>query len=483
MRHAGYARPGFIAGLCLALAMTSALAADPTADQLLDTALKALGGQQEGIVITAHGYDACLGQPWSVKQGWSRWELTDYHRTFDYRNGATKHNAQRRAGMDGEHIGGCGAQPNATAAPQQSLTDANAPWSDQLVLWLTPQGFLQLMAAGKPELARDSKGWQITVPMPRDGINYKLIGHLNANNEIDWVHTWLDDPVFGDMLVEAEFGHYKQYDGVKFPQSYTIKQGGSATLALTIDGASASSEAVVTTAPRRTFAALGDSGIAFTEVGKGVFVLGGSYQSVAVEFDQFSVVIDGLQNDSRAKQLIMFTKQAIPNKPIRYVVTTHAHFDHASGLRQFAAEGATIIAHKSDIDFYKQALAAPRTLRTKATEPNSVSAKLQAVDDHYVIEDKAGQKVELYALQPNLHAADMLIAYIPSTHTVVEADLLQPWISPQFGGKNGPHPLLVYLDQELTRLKLDYQNFVSVHAPPNPPLMQKADLQAALGKH
>ena len=49
----------------------------------------------------------------------------------------------------------------------------------------------------------------------------------------------------------------------------------------------------------------------------------------------------------------------------------------------------------------------------------------------------------------------MLIGYIPSTHTVVEADLLQPWISPQFGGKNGPHPLLVYLDQELKRLGLD----------------------------
>ena len=36
----------------------------------------------------------------------------------------------------------------------------------------------------------------------------------------------------------------------------------------------------------------------------------------------------------------------IPNKPIRYVVNTHAHFDHASGLAPIAAEGITIITHE-----------------------------------------------------------------------------------------------------------------------------------------
>jgi len=36
----------------------------------------------------------------------------------------------------------------------------------------------------------------------------------------------------------------------------------------------------------------------------------------------------------------------LPNKPIKYVVNTHHHFDHAGGLGLFVAEGAIIITHE-----------------------------------------------------------------------------------------------------------------------------------------
>ena len=42
---------------------------------------------------------------------------------------------------------------------------------------------------------------------------------------------------------------------------------------------------------------------------------------------------------------------------------------------------------------------------------------VQGVDEHFVIEDKNGQKVELFALKPNPHAADMLIACAPLDET------------------------------------------------------------------
>jgi len=35
-------------------------------------------------------------------------------------------------------------------------------------------------------------------------------------------------------------------------------------------------------------------------------------------------------------------KRVIPNKPVKYVVNTHCHIDHSSGLRAAVAEGATI---------------------------------------------------------------------------------------------------------------------------------------------
>jgi hypothetical protein len=59
--------------------------------------------------------------------------------------------------------------------------------------------------------------------------------------------------------------------------------------------------------------------------------------------------------------------------------------------------------------------------------------------------------------------------------------LLQPWINPVFGG--GDHPFLIWFADELDRLGLDYQQFVPIHRPANPPLMTKSDLMEAVGRN
>ena len=42
----------------------------------------------------------------------------------------------------------------------------------------------------------------------------------------------------------------------------------------------------------------------------------------------------------------------IPNKPIRFLVNTHQHFDHIGGLRTYMHIGATIITHWKNLSFY-----------------------------------------------------------------------------------------------------------------------------------
>ena len=472
--------------LCMFLLVQPASAAvrQESVTDFRKVALAALGGQQiTAIEFTGNGWEACLGQAWSVNEGWARWELTNYRRVIDYTNGTSSQTAQRRAGMDADHIGGCGAQPAAASAPQQSFIQSTAAWPDQLLIWLTPHGFLRLLESGKPVIAKEGKGWKVNLPLERDSIKYTLIGHFNARRELLSIQTWIDDPVFGDMEVLAEFGPYQRYNGVNYPLTLVIKQGGYPTLSLAIASASPSSETLANNTARPRAAAPAAEGPKFTEIGKGMFAISGGYQSVAVEFDKFCVVIDGLQNDARVQELIKQVKQAIPDKPIRYVVSTHSHFDHASGLRQFAAEGATILTHELNVDFFRKALSTPRTLRLNPTEPDTVAVKVEGIADHFEISDGVGQRVDVYALGQSPHAADMLIAWLPSSKTVVEADTLQPWISPAFGGNNGPHPFLLYLDAGLKKLKLDYQHFVPVHTPPMPPLMERADLEKVLAGH
>src|SRR5690606_17941911 len=272
------------------------------------------------------------------------------------------------------------------------------------------------------------------------------------------------------------------YSALTFPESILYKQGGLTTFELSIDGVVANTESEVTPpgGPRMGGGPPSGNDAPYVEIGDGIFVMLGAYQGVAVEFDDFAVVIDGLQNDTRAREMIELTHAAIPGKLIRYVVVTHSHFDHASGLRLFADEGATVLTHADNVAFFEDAVSAPRSLSgDPSLDRVAMPVDVQGVDGRFVIRDDAGQAVELHALEGGLHASDMLVAYLPSVKAVVESDLLQPWINPVFGG--GQHPYLIYLHAELERLGLDYEQFVPIHQPPEPPMMPRSALEEAVG--
>jgi len=446
-------------------------------------AIEALGGEATTLEFTASGWDACLGQAWAVTEGWARWELTDYRRVIDYQSGTSIQSAERRAGLDPERIGGCGAQVNATATPQQSSIRAGAGFAAELPIWLTPHGFLALADSHEPSVTGEDNGWSVALDVAEDGITYRVVGLYGEDYLPQRIGTWIDDPVFGDMPVVAQFSAFEDFAGVTFPGEMTLAQGGLATLALAIESVTKDVASPEIPAPRSFGGAAAAAGPSVTEIGAGVFVMPGAYQGVAVEFDDFSVVIDGMQSDARTQEIIRLTHETIPDKPIRYVVNTHSHFDHASGLRQYAAEGATILTHQINVPFFRAALANPRTLNPSPTEPSQISAEIQGIGERFGITDASGQWLEIVPLVASPHAADMLIAWLPAISTVVESDLLQPWINPIFAGSgDGPHPLLVYLDRELERNELDVMQFVTVHNPPEPPTMPRSALDLALGR-
>lgn len=451
--------------------------------ELHTAALAALGSTTlQRLEFQGSGWEACLGQPWRIDAGWARWELQDYRRVLAFDTGHSLHSAQRRAGLDPERLGGCGAQPGAVATAQQSAITPASDWASQLPLWLTPQGFLNLAARHAATIRADDTGWTVDFSVQQGGVVYPFSGQLDAGLLPVRIETRIDNTVFGDMLVEAEFSDYRDFGSVRFPARMVHKQGGHPVLDLAISqvlpDTAASAEA-----PARPVAGSGGQSVVgttlLTEVAPGIHVSDGTYQGVIVDMESGLVIIDGLQSDARAAELIGQAKSLFPGKPLRYVISTHNHFDHAAGLRNFVAEGATLITHKSNEAFFKAALSAPRTLEN--TDPRAVPVSVLGVGDFFVLSDRRN-RIELYRLQGSLHADDMLIAYLPAINAVVEADLLQPWINPVFGGSGAePHPFLVHLAAELQRLGLPYTQFIPIHRPPRPPFMSKAELMTAIG--
>jgi hypothetical protein len=185
---------------------------------------------------------------------------------------------------------------------------------------------------------------------------YPINGWINEDHMINKVQTWLPNPVFGDMFVElrAQRG-YKDYGGVKFPNEFhqSIGDPPSPGLDIQITDVKPNLPAPRCKCPPmcrpRPYSRRG----ANAALAPGVWLLGGAYNSLAVEFKDFALVVEAPQDGERSLAVIAETHRLMPTKPIRYVVNTHHHFDHAGGLREFAAEDALIVTQESNFNYYE----------------------------------------------------------------------------------------------------------------------------------
>jgi glyoxylase-like metal-dependent hydrolase (beta-lactamase superfamily II) len=167
-------------------------------------------------------------------------------------------------------------------------------------------------------------------------------------------------------------------------------------------------------------------------------------------------------------------KQAIPNKPIRFVVNSHPHFDHASGLAAAVADGATILTHRNNEPVLERLLSGPRTLTgdSLSKASNRRTNVVQAIGDREVRKGSNGKVVEIHLL-PNEHSDGLVAVFLPAEKTLWAADITVV----------NPTPVQVGVVRSavnaLNRLKIDYETWLPAH-PPNPDRpLTRADVNAA----
>jgi glyoxylase-like metal-dependent hydrolase (beta-lactamase superfamily II) len=86
------------------------------------------------------------------------------------------------------------------------------------------------------------------------------------------------------------------------------------------------------------------------------FLAGGSHNSVLVEYSTYLAMIEAPLDEARSLAVISEARKLAPNKPIKYLINTHHHFDHSGGVRTYVAEGATIITNEINKGYYEQVL-------------------------------------------------------------------------------------------------------------------------------
>ena len=199
----------------------------------------------------------------------------------------------------------------------------------------------------------------------------------------------------------------------------------------------------------------------------GVWYVGGiRHASVAVEFRDFVAVVEAPLNEKRAIAVIDEVYRLAPKKPIRYLVNTHHHFDHAGGMRTFVAEGAAIVTRQMNREFYEKVVFSPtaRTLepdRLFLLNPDVVRDPVfELVNQKYVISDGT-RTLDVYPVPAFDHASSMVFAYLPRERLAVNADMYTP---PKQGAPL-PKPSVStrMLLQTIQRLGLDVAQHVGLH--------------------
>jgi hypothetical protein len=149
--------------------------------------------------------------------------------------------------------------------------------------------------------------------------------------------------VLGDMLVETTYSNYARVTSeLSFPTRIVQQQGGFPALELWVSLAEPKSDGRPRGARCRQERDP-PAGARRRAEGRERRVLADrcTHHSVAIEMRDHVVLVEAPLTEERSTAVVAKVKETIPNKPIRFVVNTHHHFDHSGGLRTLVEEGAT----------------------------------------------------------------------------------------------------------------------------------------------
>jgi glyoxylase-like metal-dependent hydrolase (beta-lactamase superfamily II) len=450
---------------------------------VVDAAVAALGAANvRTIQFSGWGFDYVFGQSYTPGAAWPRFSLPAYTMTIDFAAPAMRDD-RRRVQIEDPPLGG-GFQPLAAEQRLIALVNGSHAWdvvgdaaivpgfrndrqtnvvgrTDQI--WLTPHGFLKLAAASTTTVrsvtVRGARKTILTVTSPTCG---KFEGTLNDQHLVERIDRWWGHSVLGDALMEAAFSDYKDFGGVKFPARIQQRQGGYPLLDLTVADVRVNPAVQLDVPANIRNAPVPTSLIGTPEkVAEGVWVLPTYAKSVAIEFRDHVAVVEAAETEAQSIEAIDAVKKTIPNKPIRYLINTHSHFDHIGGMRTYAAEGATIVTHRDNVPFYQQVWANPRTLSPDRLSRSGRTASFEGVTGTRMLSDGT-RRLVIYHYAGNMHNPGMLMAYLPDEKILIEADSFSPPAAPLTAPPNALVNLKHFVDS-VDRLQLDIEQVIPIH--------------------
>ena len=461
----------------------------PDAMALVRAADTAIGASKVHSIRYAgqNGYVTVYGQSGTsdVQHQWPRYNLDLFSRVIDYDTMSMREEQIHSQGAWPDEGGG--ERPIAGQRRQLHFYRDGFAWNENpdgsvvaapqdaqerlLEIVMTPHGFVR--AAEKAhDLHVDAHQESFDSIHKVYAVTFKYLdkfpiaGWIDENNNVVKVTSWFKSPMVGDEYVETRYARYRDYNGFRFGpqihQSIGVPPDPSYDFVASTVEVNVPDAAPAVPAAVRTYG--GSTAVIQTrQLAAGTWLIGGNgYYSAALEFGNFAAVIEAPLDDIRSQAVIAETHRLIPNKPLRYVVNTHHHYDVAGGLRGYAAEDVLIVTQQSNYDNY-ESLA--MSLHSQQIDPDSQGRAPRQVhyirmEEHWTMTD-GQRKLEIYHVQNQGHSEDMLMAWLPAEKILFETDLFE---APPAARTPPATPLNMALLYNLERVRAAPEKIVSMRS-------------------
>src|SRR5262249_16443049 len=399
---------------------------------------------------------------------WPRFNLKSFTRSVNYDTALLRDDLVRTQALDPPRGGS--QQPLRGEQRQLFFVSGDHAWNvvgdvanpapvalaeRQVQIWMTPHGVLKAAAARNATI----RGRMISFEDPG---RYRLKATMDVHDLVALVEAVIPHPVLGDLPIEVRYLNYKDFGGVKFPTRIQQSAGGFPTLDLTVTDVRPNAAVDIKVPDTVSGTPTPYGRVTSQMVGDGVwFISGGTHNSALIEMRDHLILVESPINDQRALVVLTEAKTLVPNKPIRYLVNSHHHFDHAGGVRAAAAEGITIITHEVNRAFFERALAAKATIQPDHLAKSGRTATVEAVRDRRVLTDGA-RTVEIRHIAGNLPHDGLIRVYMAKEKLIIEADAYTP-LPPNATPPSPANPYSVNLVENIKKQILDVDQILPLH--------------------
>lgn len=471
------------------------------------------------VTFSGSGFGGAVGQTFenAVNIDWPRIdELANYTRTINWETETSIETFDRAPGLNPASwkygMGWQGGTPTQSATRQTHIVRGQHAWHMdgdgppvavppalaevyRLDLWLNPHGFLKAarlpganpVAFWRWEQLEKGRDGNVVAPEKMHVVAITMLGKyrvdatINPRNQIQRIKTTVNIPALGDFNIEHESTNQVAFGNVKWPTAWHSHQGwddnwqfyrestGHNAYGGNFPDVEPNACEDPGPVPPEVMQATWATSVTVDQLADGVYRLGGGpANSFMIEFDKFVAVFEAPGNEARSLAVIEEVVRLAPDKPIRWLITSHPHFDAIGGLRTYLHIGSTIVTHMLNLEFLNRDVLnyEPRTV-----EPDIVSQwpptelaegyNYEAVQENYVITDN-DRILRVYYVQPLQHVAGMLMAYLPAERIVFQADLFNTHEPPRVAQL----PAMRSLQNQVERMELQVDTIAPVHGPP-----------------